>query len=224
MVQLTRRFKLQGWTLICLLFYTPGFSRRDLHKESLLILQGQLQEFRDLKYWPHYSVVNKQREKPYSWAKFLFLMVYPCNKNLIVSPLLWNSWCQEILSCLPIFSRLEYLVKLYSYAGKAAPWPWWCRKWDRCSWKSPRKFQRTFVMYHVKAPFIWCFVNLYKELSFSRVWCTLRHCPRTKTYSAIELPCRNYFLLCRNNTSKWLPRLSWWLCGLFLVKVRILTF
>lgn len=80
MVQLTRKFKLHKWTLICLLFYTPGFSRRDLHKEGLLNLQGQLQEVRDLIYWPHYSVVNKQREKPYSWAKFLFLMVYPVTK------------------------------------------------------------------------------------------------------------------------------------------------
>lgn len=40
-------------------------SRKDLYKETVLILQGQLQDFRVLKCWPHCSVDNKHREKLY---------------------------------------------------------------------------------------------------------------------------------------------------------------
>lgn len=156
-----------------------------------------------------------------------------------MSPLLWNSWCQDVLSCLPFFSRLEYLVKLCSYAGKAAPLTLMMEEVRYMFVKKPKKIPKNFCDVSCQSSIymmfwesiqrtqlcMYLYVSLYVPLYVSnRVWCTLRHCPGTKTYSAIELPCSNYFLLCRNNTSKWLPRVRWWLCGLFLVKVRILTF
>lgn len=151
MVQLTKAFKLQGWILIWVFFKTPGISRKDLHKETLLILQGQHQEVRVLRYWWPYVGSwlwprNTRKNSAYELHSSFWCST-PCSKTSLSTPFSGTYSVKKHFSCLPFFPGLSIssYSSFYSYVGKVAPWAWqWWRNWDKGLWRSPRKIPNNF--------------------------------------------------------------------------------
>lgn len=125
--------------------------------------------------------------------------------------------------CLPFFTWLEHLVKTgyYSWVVRVAPGAWWgCRKWDKSSWGRPRKFQMPFMIYHVKALFIWCFRNRTQSTRLQQVLRYLQVLSWHKSLEKIELLQQLFSALVKQQLRK-TPKSELMIVWPFFVKVSL---